>query len=73
MNNLELIALEGIPLVEPGDDIADIIFSSLEKHQFKLRDGDVFVIAQKIISKSENRYAYLNQINPTSESLHLSK
>ena len=73
MNNLELIALEGIPLVEPGDDIADIIFSSLEKHQFKLRDGDVFVIAQKIISKSENRYAYLNQINPTSEALRLSK
>ena len=73
MNNLELIALEGIPLVEPGVDIADIIFSSLEEHKFKLKDGDVFVIAQKIISKSENRYAYLNQINPTSEALHLSK
>ena len=73
MNNLELIALEGIPLVEPGDDIADIIFSSLKEHQFKLKEGDVFVIAQKIISKSENRYAYLNQVNPSSAAFHLSK
>ena len=73
MNNLELIALEGIPLVEPGDDIADIIFSSLKEHQFKLKEGDVFVIAQKIISKSENRYAYLNQVHPSSAAFHLSK
>ena len=73
LNNLELIALEGIPLVEPGDDIADIIFSSLEEHQFELKEGDVFVIAQKIISKSENRYAYLNQVSPSSTAFHLSK
>ena len=73
MINLELIALEGIPLIEPGDDIVGVIFSSLEEQQVKLKEGDVFVIAQKIISKSENRYAYLNQINPTSTAFHLSK
>ena len=73
MKKLELIALEGIPLIKPGDDIVEIIFTSLEGNKFQLKDGDILVIAQKIISKSENRYAYLNKIIPTVTASRLSK
>ena len=73
MKKLELIALEGIPLIKPGDDIVEIIFTSLERNKFQLKDGDILVIAQKIISKSENRYAYLNKIIPTVTASRLSK
>lgn len=59
---LELIALEGFPLVHPGDDLAQLIFKSLSDNGLTLRDGDVLVIAQKIVSKAENRYVRLAEV-----------
>ena len=57
MKNLELLAIEGIPLIEPGDDLASIIIKAIKEQKIKLRRGDILVIAQKVVSKSENRYA----------------
>jgi len=62
---LQLFALEGIPLVEPGNDLADIVFTAMASNDLVFETGDVLVIAQKIVSKAEGRYAYLNQIEPS--------
>ena len=73
MNNIELKALEDFPYVEPGDDLAKIILKSLRKNNINLDDGDVVVVAQKIISKSENRYIDLNKITPSEKAIALAK
>ncbi|HIA44040.1 MAG TPA: coenzyme F420-0:L-glutamate ligase, partial [Gammaproteobacteria bacterium] len=65
MKKLELIALEGIPLIEEGDNLVEIILSALKGNKISLSNGDVLVVAQKIISKSEGRYAFLNDIKPS--------
>ena len=65
MNSLNLIALEDIPFIKPGDDIAEIIFNSINKNKVAVSDNDIFVIAQKIISKSENRYMNLGEVETT--------
>ena len=65
MNSLNLIALEDIPFIKPGDDIAEIIFNSINKNKVAVSDNDIFVIAQKIISKSENRYMNLDEVETT--------
>ena len=65
MNSLNLIALEDIPFIKPGDDIAEIIFNSINKNKVAVSDNDIFVIAQKIISKSENRYMNLDDVETT--------
>lgn len=59
---LELIALEGFPLVEPGDNLPRLIGEALHDNGLALRDGDVLVIAQKIVSKAENRYVRLSDV-----------
>ncbi|MDZ7784894.1 MAG: coenzyme F420-0:L-glutamate ligase [Halioglobus sp.] len=59
---LELIALEGFPLVEPGDNLPRLIGEALHGNGLTLRDGDVLVIAQKIVSKAENRYVRLSDV-----------
>ena len=41
---LELIALEGFPLVEPGDDLAGLISGSLRDNELTLLEGDVLVV-----------------------------
>ncbi len=54
--SLTLTAFAGIPLVHSGDDLVALILQSLQQTSIKLEDGDILVIAQKIVSKSEGRY-----------------
>jgi coenzyme F420-0:L-glutamate ligase/coenzyme F420-1:gamma-L-glutamate ligase len=70
---LELIPLLGFPLVEPGDDLAQLILDALRDNDLVLQDGDVLVVAQKIVSKSENRYARLVDVSVTPEALALAE
>lgn len=60
-------------MVEPGDDLTAQILASLSKADLILADGDVLVLAQKIVSKAENRYAYLNQVSPGAEAVELAE
>jgi coenzyme F420-0:L-glutamate ligase/coenzyme F420-1:gamma-L-glutamate ligase len=64
-------ALPNIPLVEPGDDIGRIIKDGLNEAGIVLQDDDVIVIAQKIISKVENRYVDLASIIPSIKAVEL--
>ena len=68
---LELIALEGFPLVEPGDALAQLIADSLRHNDLQLQPGDVLVIAQKIVSKAEGRYVRLADVEPGPAALEL--
>jgi coenzyme F420-0:L-glutamate ligase/coenzyme F420-1:gamma-L-glutamate ligase len=61
---LELYALPGLPLVKPGDDLARLILDALRANGEALRARDIVVVAQKIVSKSENRYVDMSSITP---------
>ena len=62
---ISLIALAHIPLVRKGDDLADILERALNSSGERLQDGDVLVIAQKIVSKSEGRQVFLADVSPS--------
>ncbi len=68
---LQLIALPGIPLVQPGDDLGELIAAALDRADEALAGGDVIVVAQKIVSKAEGRYADLAQVEPTPRAIDL--
>ena len=59
MTSLTITALEGMPLVKPGDDLARLLISALDRAGIVPRRQDVLVIAQKIVSKSEGAFATL--------------
>jgi coenzyme F420-0:L-glutamate ligase/coenzyme F420-1:gamma-L-glutamate ligase len=65
LSSIRLIAIRGIPEIRPGDDIAVMISSAIGKLKYKLVDGDVLVVAQKIISKAEGRLVNLESIRPS--------
>lgn len=50
-----ITALQGIPEINEGGDIASEIIKALEFHDIVPEDEDIFVIAQKIVSKTEGR------------------
>jgi coenzyme F420-0:L-glutamate ligase/coenzyme F420-1:gamma-L-glutamate ligase len=73
MNHLSLNALPGIPMIQQGDDLAEIILQSLKKAQLELQDGDVLVLAQKIVSKAEGRRVHLTDVVPRPEAHKLAE
>lgn len=71
MAQLTCTALPGLPLVEPGDDLATIIAGGLDRAGIDTMDGDILVIAQKIVSKAEGRYVALADVAPGARALEL--
>lgn len=68
---MTLTALPGIPLVQPGDDLAGLILAGLQRARIELRDGDLLVVAQKVVSKAEGRQVDLRQVEPSERARQL--
>jgi coenzyme F420-0:L-glutamate ligase/coenzyme F420-1:gamma-L-glutamate ligase len=59
------MSLPGIPLVQPGDDLARLILDSLRAAELTLRGGDILVVTSKIVSKAEGRFLDLRAVSPS--------
>jgi coenzyme F420-0:L-glutamate ligase/coenzyme F420-1:gamma-L-glutamate ligase len=70
---LTLTPLAKIPLICPGDNLANLLLVSLQNARITLEDGDILVVAQKIVSKAEGRLVNLASITPSIEALDLAK
>jgi coenzyme F420-0:L-glutamate ligase/coenzyme F420-1:gamma-L-glutamate ligase len=62
---LELTALPGLPLVGTGDDLGALVGEGLARAAITLRDGDVIVIASKVVSRAEGRFVDLCTVTPS--------
>jgi coenzyme F420-0:L-glutamate ligase/coenzyme F420-1:gamma-L-glutamate ligase len=69
MNSLEVIALAGLPLIKAGDDLVELIASSLKQNGVEPQAHDVLVVAQKIVSKAEGRMVDLATVKPSARAL----
>jgi len=65
MRSITLSTIEGIPLVNKGDDLARLIAGGIEKTGLKLQAGDIVVVCQKVVSKAEGRVVDLKTIVPS--------
>jgi len=66
-----LTALSGIKLVGPGDDLGAIAVAALRENGLIPKDGDVLVVAQKIVSKAEGRYVDISTVRPSERAIAL--
>jgi coenzyme F420-0:L-glutamate ligase / coenzyme F420-1:gamma-L-glutamate ligase len=73
MNSISIFPLTGIPLIQPGDDLPRILGDAVERLDTHLQSGDVFVIAQKIVSKAEGRYVDLDRITPSAYAIEIAQ
>jgi len=72
LKRLEIIGLEGLREVKPGDSIARLISEACAREAIALRANDVLVIAQKVVSKAEGRIMVLEKVQPSAAALELS-
>jgi coenzyme F420-0:L-glutamate ligase/coenzyme F420-1:gamma-L-glutamate ligase len=57
--------IDGLPEIKPGDDLGRMIAEGCARQGVTLQDGDVFVVTQKAVSKSEDRYVNLEDVEPS--------
>ena len=72
-NRVEIIGLPGVPMVQPGDDLAAFAVSALVDAAIAPEADDVLVVAQKVVSKAENRFVDVNQVKPSPEAEKLAQ
>lgn len=65
MRPLVLTPIPGIPLINPGDNLASILIDRVKEAGITFEDGDILVLAQKIVSKAEGRLVNLEEVIPS--------
>lgn len=63
--------IPGIPLVRPRDDLAELLILTCERQAISPKEGDVLVLAQKVVSKAEARYIDLATVVPSAQAQSL--
>jgi coenzyme F420-0:L-glutamate ligase/coenzyme F420-1:gamma-L-glutamate ligase len=70
---LTFTSIPHIPLIVPGDNLATILLTAIQTARLPLEDGDILVLAQKIVSKAEGRLVNLESIVPSIEAIKLAE
>src|SRR5919204_2811757 len=70
---LTITGISGIPEVRPGDDLAGLVLAGCEITGVALREGDILVVTQKVVSKAEGRLVDLRQVEPSAFALDYAK
>jgi coenzyme F420-0:L-glutamate ligase / coenzyme F420-1:gamma-L-glutamate ligase len=68
---LTVTPLQGIPRVQPGDDLPALLIAAMERSGPAPRPHDILVVAQKIVSKAEGRYLDLASVEPSDRAREL--
>jgi len=61
----EIVGVEGLPEVRPGDDLARLVADAAATQGTPLENGDILVVGQKIVSKAEGRIVRLPDVTPS--------
>lgn len=62
---MQILPVRGIPFIQAGVDLGSIILEVLKSSKLSLLDHDIVVVAQKIVSKAENRMVALDSVTPS--------
>ena len=70
---IELIGLENIPIVDDTSDISQIIKDAIDKQGCTIKHGDIILIAETLISKSEGNFIRIDELVPSDEAIELAE
>ncbi len=65
MSRIEIVGIDGLPEIAPGDDLGEMIHRAAAAQGWPLADGDVLVVGSKIVSKAEGCAVELDQVTPS--------
>jgi coenzyme F420-0:L-glutamate ligase/coenzyme F420-1:gamma-L-glutamate ligase len=72
-SRISIFAVPGLPEIRKGHSLAKLIAVAVRRAKIAFEDGDILVVAQKIVSKAEGCVLCLSKIEPTSQAIALAK
>jgi len=72
-SRVEIFPLTGLPLINPGDDLAGMIVKQVRMKGLSIKNGDIIVIGQKVVSKSEGRVVDVSKVRASKRALDLAR
>jgi coenzyme F420-0:L-glutamate ligase/coenzyme F420-1:gamma-L-glutamate ligase len=73
LGKVEVLPLRGLPEVHEGSDVAGLVVAALSRSRIRLKDGDIVVVKQKIVSKAEGQVVRLSEVIPSKRAEGLAK
>src|SRR5260370_36941659 len=68
---IELISIAGVPEIREGNDVARLIVGAARNARIVFHNGDIVIVAQKVVSKAEGRLVRLSTIEPSPQASEL--
>ena len=73
MEPVKVIAVEGLPLIKPGDNLAELIADAAKKQKTPIQDKDIIVITHVAVSKAEGNIINLDEITPSEQAKEIAQ
>jgi coenzyme F420-0:L-glutamate ligase/coenzyme F420-1:gamma-L-glutamate ligase len=73
MEQVKVIAVEGLPLIEPGDNLGELIVNAAKKQETPLQNKDIIVVTHVVVSKAEGNIINLDQVTPSERAKEIAK
>jgi len=65
MNVVQIIAVEGLPIIRAGDRLGDLVVNAAEKQGTPIKDGDIIVVTHVVVSRAEGNIVNLDKVQPS--------
>jgi coenzyme F420-0:L-glutamate ligase/coenzyme F420-1:gamma-L-glutamate ligase len=65
MNVIQIIGVEGLPIIKAGDNLAELICRAAERQGTPIQDGDIIVVTHVVVSRAEGRVVNLDEVTPS--------
>lgn len=65
MNPIQIMAIEGLPLIKPGDNLGELIVNAAKKQKTPLQNNDIIVVTHVVASKAEGNIINLDEVTPS--------
>lgn len=65
MSTIAIIPVPGVPQIRPGDDLPAVLLDAIDAAKVGLKDGDILVVCQKVVSKAEDAVVDLTGVTPS--------
>lgn len=72
-DTVSITPISDFPRVKPGDDLVGLLIAAINADALALQDGDILVLAQKIVSKAEGRHIDLAKVSPSERAQQIAK
>ncbi|RKR31280.1 MULTISPECIES: coenzyme F420-0:L-glutamate ligase [Paraburkholderia] len=70
---VQILPLTGLSEVLPGDELITLLREALQRQAVEIREDDILVVTQKIVSKAEGRFVDLGTVTPCAEAVRLAE